>query len=399
MRNGIFFHETCHENNYTPYLFPVNDFQNILSLKPLIIFKVIGMNFRLFIVFLALSLFVSSFSCSNKPNRSRKPAVQIKIESVNKKIAFGDDINIEISVKLRDGELKETKIFIDSVLVTSNTETEFTHNLNKFENIGKHTLKVVSTKTDGVEGVYFKTFEVLSDIVPEKYGYEVVKSFPHNDTFFTEGLEIYNGFLYESTGDTGKSAIYKINLKSGKILKTAKLADLYFGEGITIFNNRIYQLTYKTNIGFVYDLETIALVDSFHFASPEGWGMTHDEQHVIMSDGTNILTYIDPTTYKPVKKIQVYDDKNPVLYLNELEYSEGYIYANVWTTNLIVKIDPQTGKVISKIDLNGILTMNSNPNKQVDVLNGIAIDPVTKKMYVTGKFYPKLFEIKPFKKG
>jgi len=119
---------------------------------------------------------------------------------------------------------------------------------------------------------------------------------------------------------------------------------------------------------------------------------------LIMDDGTNVLTYLDPTTLKTVKKLQVYDDKDATVYLNELEYSDGYIYANLWTTNLIVKIDPQTGKVLSKIDLDGILTM-SNPNKQVDVLNGIAIDPVTKKMYVTGKLFPKLFEIKLVKKG
>jgi glutaminyl-peptide cyclotransferase len=125
--------------------------------------------------------------------------------------------------------------------------------------------------------------------------------------------------------------------------------------------------------------------------------MTHDEKYLIMDDGTNILTYIDPTTLKTVKKLQVYDDKDQVLYLNELEYSDGYIYANLWTTNLIAKIDPQTGKVLAKIDLDGILTL-TNPNKQVDVLNGIAIDPITKKMYITGKLYPKLFEIKPVKK-
>lgn len=357
------------------------------------------MNFRLFITFIVISLFVSTFSCSNKSSRSRKPAVQIKIESVNRKIAFGDDINIGISVKLKGGELKEIKIFVDSLLVTTNTETEFTYNLKKFEYLGKHTLKVAATKIDGEEGVYYKSFEVLSDIVPERYGYELVQSFPHNETFFTEGLEIHDGFVYESTGENGKSAIYKTNLKTGKIVQSVKLRDLYFGEGITIFNNRIYQLTYKTKIGFVYELENISLVDSFHFSSTEGWGLTHDEQHLIMSDGTNILTYLDPETYKPVKKLQVYDDKDAVLYLNELEYSDGYIYANVWTTNLIVKIDPQTGKVVYKIDLDGILTMNLNPNVQVDVLNGIAIDPVTKKMYVTGKMYSKLFEIKPVKKG
>ena len=356
------------------------------------------MNIRLFSAFIVLSVFISSFSCSNKANRSRKPAVRITAESVHKKIVYGDDINIGISVKVKDGELKETNIFVDSVLVTSNKNAEFTYTLKGYKNIGKHTLRAEAVKSDGVKGIYYKTFEVLSDVVPEKFGYEVVQTYPHNETFFTEGLEIHNGSLYESTGENGKSFIYKTNLKTGQIVKSAKLADKYFGEGITIFNNRIYQLTYKTKIGFIYDLENMALIDSFHFESAEGWGMTHDEKYLIMDDGTNVLTYLDPTTLKTVKKIQVYDDKDAVVYLNELEYSEGYIYANVWTTNLIVKIDPQTGKILSKINLDGILSM-PNPDKQVDVLNGIAIDPVTKKMYVTGKFFPKLFEIKLVKKG
>ena len=356
------------------------------------------MNFRLFAGFIVISMFISSFSCSNKSNRSRKPAVQITIASVHKNIIYGDDINIGIAVKLKDGELKETKLFVDSVLVASSSEIEFTSYLKKFKNLGKHTLKVVSVKTDGVEGVYYKTFEVLSDIIPEQLGFEVVQSYPHNEQFFTEGLEFHDGFLYESTGENKTSGIYKTNLKTGKILLSVKLADRYFGEGITIFNNRIFQLTYKTKIGFVYEKENMALVDSFRFESVEGWGMTHDEQHLIMSNGTNVLTYINPVNYKTVKKIQVYDDKEPVLFLNELEYFEGYIFANIYTTNLIVKIDPATGKVIAKANLDGILTM-SNPSKPVDELNGIAIDPATKKMYVTGKFYPKLFEIKLVKKG
>lgn len=356
------------------------------------------MNIRLFSTFIVLSVFISSFSCSNKANRSRKPAVHINIESIHKKIIYGYNINIEISVKLKDGELKETNIFVDSVLVTSDKNAEFNYTLKGFKSIGKHTLKAEAVKSDGVKGIYFKTFEVLSDVVPEKYSYEMVQSYPHNETSFTEGLEIHDGFLYESTGENGKSFLYKTNLKTGKIVKSVKLADKYFGEGITIFNNRIYQLTYKTKVGFIYNLENLALVDSFHFESAEGWGMTHDEKYLIMDDGTNILTYIDPTTLKTVKKLQVYDDKNAMVYLNELEYSDGFIYANLWTTNLIVKIDPQTGKVLAKIDLDGILTL-SNTDKQIDVLNGIAIDPVTKKMYVTGKLFPKLFEIKLIKKG
>ncbi len=356
------------------------------------------MNFRLSAIFILLALFISSFSCSNKPNRSRKPVAQIKVESINKKIIYGDDITISIAVKVKDGELQETKVFMDSMLLTSSNEAELNYSLKKFENIGKHTIKAVSIKSDGVEGVYYKSFEVLSDVVPEKYGYEVVQTHPHNETFFTEGLEFHDGFLYESTGENGKSGIYKTNMKTGKIIQSVKLDSKYFGEGITIFNNRIFQLTYKTKIGFVYNLENMAVIDSFHFESAEGWGMTHDDQNLIMSDGTNILTYINPVTFKTVKKLQVYDDKDPVLYLNELEYSDGYIYANVWTTNLLVKIDPKTGKVLQKIDMDGILSM-INSSKQVDFLNGIAIDPETKKMYVTGKLYPKLFEIRPVKKG
>jgi glutaminyl-peptide cyclotransferase len=355
------------------------------------------MNLRLFSVLIFISLFICSFSCSNNAGRSRKPAVNITIESVHQKIIFADDINVSISVKLKDGDLLETKIFVDSTLVQTSKNTEFKFTLKKYKNLGKHTIKAVSVKTDGIEGVYYKVFEVFSDIIPTQNGFEVVKIYPHSETAFTEGLEIKNGVLYESTGENKTSGIFKIDFKSGKILQSTKLADQYFGEGITIFNNQIFQLTYKTKIGFIYDLEKLALIDSFHFESTEGWGMTHDDKSLIMSDGTHKLTYINPVTLKSEKRIQVYDNQEAVIYLNELEYSDGYIFANLYTTNLIVKIEAQTGRVVSKIDLSGILNM-INSDKQVDLLNGIAIDPATKKMYVTGKYYPKLFEIKLIKK-
>jgi glutaminyl-peptide cyclotransferase len=356
------------------------------------------MNIRLFSTFIALSVFISFFSCSNKANRSRIPTVNITAQSVHKNIVFGDDINIGISVKLKDGELKETNIFVDSVMLSTSQNAEFSYTLKGYKGIGKHTLRAEAVKSDGEKGIFYKTIEILSDVVPEKFGYEIVQSYPHNEKSFTEGLEIYKGFLYESTGEYGTSFLYKNNLKTGKTIQSVKLADKYFGEGITIFNNRIFQLTYKTKVGFIYNLENMALVDSFHFESAEGWGMTHDDKYLIMDDGTNIITYLDPISLKTVKKLQVYDDKNAVVYLNELEYSDGFIYANIWGTDLIVKIDPQTGKVLSKIDLNGIMIL-SDPNQPIDVLNGIAIDPITKQMYVTGKYYPKLFEIKLIKKG
>jgi glutamine cyclotransferase len=224
-----------------------------------------------------------------------------------------------------------------------------------------------------------------------------VQSYPHNEKSFTEGLEIHDGFLYEGTGEYGTSFLLKNNLKTGKTIQSVKMADKYFGEGITILNGKIYQLTYKTQIGFFYKLENMAKVDSFRFESAEGWGMTNDKRNLIMSDGTNILTWINPENFKVVKKIQVYDNQDAINSLNELEYVDGVIFANVWGTNLIVKIDAETGKVLAKVNLAGILSM-INTDK-VDVLNGIAIDPATKKMYVTGKYYPKLFEIRLVKKG
>lgn len=355
------------------------------------------MHTRKFNSFIILLFIASLFSCSNNPDRSRKPAIQIQVESIHKKMAFGDDITVSIKVKMKNGELKQTRLFVDSTEIYSGKETEVTQTLKKFEQLGKHTIRAEAEKTDGVKGIYYRNFEVFSDVTPEKYGFQLINSFPHDTSSYTEGLEIHDGFLYESTGRNGLSRLLKTDLTTGKTIKAVKLASRYFGEGITIFDNKIYQLTYKTQVGFIYQLNTMARIDSFRFESKEGWGMTHDEKNLIMSDGTNVLTYLDPATCKPVKKIPVYDDKNAMVFLNELEYSDGVIYANIWGTFLIVKIDPNTGKVLSKIDLDGILTL-SNFTDHVDVLNGIAIDPNTKKMYVTGKLYPKLFEIKPVKK-
>ena len=372
--------------------------QFVLYLKPVLKTVIQNiMNLRIFALLIVTSLFISLFSCSSKPNRSRKPAVSIQVESANPKIRFGDDINFTFSVKLKDGDLKETRVFLDSVQLTSNTNADFSYPLKNFRKIGKHTLTVKSIKSDGVEGVYYKSFEVFSDVVPEQFSYEVVQTYPHNQTAFTEGLEIHDGFLYESTGENKTSFVYKNNLKTGKTLQSVKLADKYFGEGLTILNGKIFQLTYKNKIGFVYKLENMALIDSFRFESAEGWGMTNDKQNLIMSDGTNYLTWVDPTNYSTVKKIQVYDHQSPVQFINELEYSDGIIFANIWGKNMIVKIDAETGKVLATVDLSGILSV-LNTDK-VDVLNGIAIDPATKKMYVTGKYYPKLFEIRLVKKG
>ena len=188
-------------------------------------------------------------------------------------------------------------------------------------------------------------------------------------------IEIRNGFLYEGTGQEGSSAIYKTDLATWKTVKEFKLDEQYFGEGITILNGKLYQLTYKTQIGFVRDLNTFELLKSWYFKNSQGWGLTNDGNYLIMSDGTEFIYYIDPETFKEIKKIQICNNVGTVSNINELEFINGEIWANIWTTDKIVKIDPVSGKIIAEIDLSGLLSSNLiNQKSPVDVLNGIAYD-------------------------
>ena len=223
-------------------------------------------------------------------------------------------------------------------------------------------------------------------------GYEILKTYPHDRNAFTQGLVIYEGALYESTGLRGHSSLRKVDLKTGKVLKEHDIADTYFGEGIAVDGNRIVQLTWQSHKGFVYDRNTFNPIKSFSYPT-EGWGITFDGRNFIMSDGSATLYFLDPESFGEVGRLEVYDDKGPVTKLNELEYIKGEIYANVWGSNRIAEIDPATGRVTSWIDLSGLLS-DEDREIHVDVLNGIAYDKKTGKLYVTGKLWPKIFEIK-----
>jgi len=356
------------------------------------------MKLKIFSLLFVPLLLLSALSCSNSSKKSRKPVAKISILPNKKSFASGDSLTIHISVKTKEGELEKSDLFLDNELIKSSEESEFDHRM-KFNLPGKHQFKVVSTKTDGVEGVNFQSLEVVSDIQPELLTYEVVRTYPHHTEHFTQGLEIHDGILYESTGENGKSGIFKIDMETGKVLKSVRLDDRYFGEGISIMNNKIYQLTYKSQIGFIYDLNTFEKIDSFAYQTPQGWGLTNDGRYLIKTDSSEYLHFLDPSSgMQVIRKIPVYDNKGPVQYLNELEYYQGYIYANIWTTNNAVKIDPETGKVVSKINFEGLLPVIYDPQKPIDVLNGIAINNENGKIYVTGKLWPKLFEVKLIKK-
>jgi glutaminyl-peptide cyclotransferase len=225
-----------------------------------------------------------------------------------------------------------------------------------------------------------------------RYTYEVVKVFPHDPSAFTQGLLFDEGILYESTGLNGYSSIRRVDLESGNVLALVPLSENFFGEGIAIVDQKLYQLTWQEQTGFIYDKETFALQQQFSYPT-QGWGITFDGKQLIMSDGTPRLYFWEPESLAQVGTLDVYDENGPVAALNELEYIRGEIFANIWQTDRIARIDPTTGAVTGWIDLSGLLPpAERTPNS--DVLNGIAYLPEGDRLFVTGKRWPKLFEIR-----
>lgn len=234
----------------------------------------------------------------------------------------------------------------------------------------------------------------------QNYTYEIVNTYQHDPKAFTQGLVFHNGFLYESTGGSRKkgdnffSSLRKVELETGKVLQKVDLADEYFGEGMTILGDKIYQITWRENTAFVYDLNTFKLLKEFKYAG-EGWGLTSDTANLIMSDGTHVIRFINPENFETVRTIVVLDEKGkPLMQLNELEFIKGEIWANVWQTGEIVRIDPANGKLLGTIDLNKLADDEMDKDENADVLNGIAYDAAGDRLFVTGKRWRRLFEVK-----
>ena len=346
-----------------------------------------------FPLLLIISLLITTFSCSNTPKRSRKPVSTITIQPNKKSYVFGEKVTVSVKTKVKNGKIKSIKLFYKNQLLKESTALEFTVEGVELNTLGNSNFKVEATKTDELNNTRTKTIKTISDIESKEYSFEVINNYPHQKDYYTQGLEYHNGFLYEGTGEYGKSRLEKTVLKTGKALQTYHLNKKYFGEGITIFNNKIYQLTWKSKKGFVYNLSDFAVIDSFQIPSKEGWGLTNDGTNLIMSDGTNKLMWLNPDNFMVVKTVQVATNKEIINYLNELEYIDGIIYANVYTTEIIVKIDAATGKVIGKINMAGIIDMYKNGTDKIDYMNGIAYDKKNDRLFVTGKLWPRLFEI------
>lgn len=235
--------------------------------------------------------------------------------------------------------------------------------------------------------------------VPE-YSYEIVKTFNHDPSAFTQGLIYYNGSLYEGTGgskargDNFYSSLRKVDLDTGKVEKKFDLADDYFGEGITIMNDKIYQITWREMTGFVYDLNDFKLLKEFRY-SGEGWGLTNDGKNLIMSDGTHVIRFMDPENFQTIRTITVLNENGrPQMNINELEYIKGEIWANIWETGDIIRIDPSNGKILGRIDFEKLMDETMDKSPTADVLNGIAYDAQNDRIFITGKKWNKLYEVK-----
>jgi glutaminyl-peptide cyclotransferase len=235
---------------------------------------------------------------------------------------------------------------------------------------------------------------------PPVIQYSVVNKYPHDTAYFTEGLEFYKGQLLESSGGNADESPYPsemgiANLQTGVVTSKAKLDKTkYFGEGITVFNDKLYQLTWVSGVGFIYDANTFQKLGEFKIPAKEGWGLTHDSTHIIMSDGSSNLYYLSPDSLRVSNILRVTDNSGPIPNINELEYINGYIYANQWQTPYILKIDPATGIVVGRLDLDNLQKEAAANYPNADVLNGIAYDSATGKMLVTGKKWPFVYEIK-----
>ena len=317
-------------------------------------------------------------------NTNATSGFKIQIESSNTKISVDDEISISVG--------STGKKIIDSVNYYLNGE-KVKNNIKLIDyKVGENTASVDIYSDDEVISIA-KRFDIYSNIKPELMSYEVVNEYKHDQNAYTQGLEFYNNQLYESTGLNGKSTLRRIDYRSGEILKIINLDYEYFAEGLTILKDKIYQLTWKNNIGFIYDLEFNKIGTFNYEKSKEGWGLCNDGEFIYKSDGTSKIWILDPMTLEEISYIDVLTDKSRIKNINELEFIDGKIYANTYQFNrdVVIVINPSNGIVEKVIDFSGIRDrVTQNPN--LDVMNGIAF--INQKMYVTGKNWDKLFEVK-----
>ena len=333
--------------------------------------------------------------CDQKEKVYKSPRIRkiSKVESpkYNGAYKLSDSIKFTFSLKKDTVSIDSFSVYYNNSVLLKSNKSSGNVVLNQ---TGEKNLRVSLFLNNGKKEQHNQRITVYSNTKPAVYSYHVINTFTHDPDAYTQGLIFENGVFYESTGQFGTSTLRKVEVLSGKVLQKINLDDQYFGEGITILGDEIFMITYKSLKGFVFKKTTFELLRSFEINSimSEGWGITSIGDSLVMSDGSENLYYLDPTTLTEISRIQVYDEFKPIKLLNELEFINGEIYANIYQSDEIVIIDPKTGQVTGKLDLTGIFNAN-NYNRRLDVLNGIAYNSSNEHLYVTGKWWPKLFEI------
>lgn len=346
--------------------------------------------------FIAITVSIAS-SCSDSSTKSTyrsfiSPLIGLNVKAGNDfdvKVLFGNEKKIDSVIYL-----------IDTVKAMSKTDTAAVKLKTTGLKLGNHLLTAKIYSGSQSEDLT-SNINLLAAKSPDLYIYKVITKFPHDTSAYVEGLEYHDGFFYEGTGEKGNSDLRKVNIQTGKVIQRARLDTALFGEGITIIGNKIFQLTWTDKKAFVYDKDTFKQLAELTY-NREGWGLVFDGQKILASDGSNTIYFLDKDNYQKIGSIDVYDDKGEIRQLNELEYIDGKIYANVYQTNTIVIINPESGAVEGEIDLAGLFPVadyyKTDDARGNNVLNGIAYDKVGKRLFVAGKKWPYIFQIQISKK-
>ena len=330
--------------------------------------------------------------------RSRQQKARITIVSPknNEKQPLG--AMITLSAKVQDGaeSIDSLRWFIDGRWLKT-TKGEDVIWSTAEQTTGTHRIEVGAYYSSGQRENVLTSMLLLASQAPRQYAYRVIQAYPHDTKAYTQGLLFDDGFLYESTGSYGGSSLRKVNLLTGEPIQVVSLPADMFGEGLALADDKLIQLTWQNQVAFVHQKSDFKLLNRINYPMREGWGLTYDGTHLLMTDGTATLYFLDKDYLTEVRRLEVCDNKGTVQQLNELEYINGELWANVYQTDDILRIDPKTGVVLGRINMAGLL--NSSERFGTDVLNGIAYDETTGKIYVTGKNWPKLFEIQVRAKG
>ncbi|KFB02112.1 glutamine cyclotransferase [Mangrovimonas yunxiaonensis] len=330
------------------------------------------------------TLFAFITSCGNNVAEMKKH-LTINANQANQSFLLGEPLDVSIN-NPKNYDIGDVSFSLDGNAITKKTT------LTNMK-LGEHTI-TAQMQLNGELETITKTITVLNNKTPKVYTFDIINEYPHDITSYTQGLEFYKGELYESTGQYGSSKLRKVNYKTGEVLKNHNVPNEYFAEGITIFNHQVYQLTWRRGIGFVYNVETFEKTGSFKYNnSKQGWGLCNDGKVLYKSDGTEKIWTLDPETLAEKSYIQAYHNKGKVVELNELEWVNGKIYANRWEKNGVAIINPENGAVEGVIDFSS-LHKKVTQHPKLDVLNGIAYNPETQTLFVTGKLWDKLFEVK-----